>query len=63
MALHLIDHGEPGQMVSLQRGTYASVPIETIGQGLKRVDVDELYDSKAYRPLVRRVVGMPMFLY
>ena len=63
MALNLIDRGEPGQMVSLRRGTYTSVPIETIGQGLKRVDVDELYDSKAYRPLVRRVDGMPMFLY
>jgi hypothetical protein len=47
----------------LQRGTYASVPIETIGQGLKRVDVDELYDSKAYRPLVRRVDGKSVFLY
>ena len=63
MALHLIEEGKPGQMVSLQRGTYTSVPIETIGQGLKRVDVDELYDPKAYRPLVRRVDGMPMFLY
>jgi ATP-dependent phosphofructokinase / diphosphate-dependent phosphofructokinase len=44
-------------------GTYTSVPIETIGQGLKRVDVDELYDPKAYRPLVRQIDGMPMFLY
>jgi 6-phosphofructokinase 1 len=48
--------------VSLRRGAYTSVPIETIGQGLKRVDVDELYDAKAYRPLVRQVYGMPMFL-
>jgi 6-phosphofructokinase len=63
LALHLIDEDEPGRMVSLQRGAYTSVPIETIAQGLKRVDVDELYDAKAYRPLVRRVDGMPMFLY
>jgi 6-phosphofructokinase 1 len=62
MALNLIDQGEPGRMVSLRRGAYTSVPIETIGQGLKRVDVDELYDAKAYRPLVRQVYGMPMFL-
>ena len=63
LALGLIEQGEPGRMVSLQRGTYTSVPIETIGQGLKRVDVDELYDAKAYRPLVRQIDGMPMFLY
>ena len=63
MALNLIDRGEPGRMVSLQRGMYTSVPIETIGQGVKRVDVDALYDSKAYRPLIREVYGKPMFLY
>jgi 6-phosphofructokinase 1 len=63
MTLNLIDRGEAGRMVSLQRGMYSSVPIETIGQGLKRVDVDALYDSKAYRPLIREVYGKPMFLY
>ena len=42
---------------------YTSVPIDTIGQGIKRVDVDALYDSTAYRPLIREVEGMPMFLY
>jgi 6-phosphofructokinase len=63
MALNLIGRDEPARMVSLRRGTYTSVPIETIGQGLKRVDVDELYDAEAYRPQVRRVEGMPMFLY
>ena len=63
MTLNLIDRGESGRMVSLQRGMYTSVPIETIGQGFKRVDVDALYDSKAYRPLIREVYGKPMFLY
>ena len=32
-------------------------------QGLKRVDVDELYDAEQYRPKVRHVLGKPMFLY
>ncbi|MGI9173729.1 MAG: hypothetical protein ACR2GR_00215 [Rhodothermales bacterium] len=31
--------------------------------GIKRVDVDELYDADAYRPKVRHVMGKPMFLY
>jgi hypothetical protein len=50
-------------MVSLQRGTYTSVPLATIMRGVKRVDVDALYDEKRYRPLVRQVDGKPMFLY
>jgi hypothetical protein len=32
-------------------------------QGTKRVDVDDLYDEKRYRPLIRQVDGKPMFLY
>jgi 6-phosphofructokinase 1 len=63
MALSLIDRDEAGQMVSLQGGMYTSVPIDMIGQGVKRVDVDALYDSKSYRPLIREVYGKPMFLY
>ena len=31
--------------------------------GVKRVDVDELYDVRNYRPKVRHVLGKPMFLY
>jgi 6-phosphofructokinase len=63
MTLNLIDRDEPGRMVSLRRGMYTSVPIETVGQGVRRVDVDALYDSKEYRPLIRDVEGKPMFLY
>ncbi|MFZ1471349.1 MAG: phosphofructokinase, partial [Anaerolineae bacterium] len=39
------------------------IPISTIMQGKKRVDVDELYDINEYRPKVRHVLGKPMFLY
>jgi 6-phosphofructokinase 1 len=31
--------------------------------GVKRVDVDELYDADNYRPKIRHVMGKPMFLY
>jgi 6-phosphofructokinase 1 len=37
-------------------------PILTLSQGKKRVNIPELYDMDEYRPLVRHVVGMPMFL-
>jgi 6-phosphofructokinase 1 len=63
MALNLIDRDEAASMVSLQRGAYTSVPIATMMSGVKRVDVDALYDDKRYRPLIRQVDGKPMFLY
>jgi len=63
MAMLLIRRGASNRMVALRNGTYTSVPISTIMQGLKRVDVDELYDSVNYVPKVRHVDGKPMFLY
>ena len=63
MAMDLVAEGMSGRMVSLQGGTYTHIPISTIMQGKKRVDVDELYDSNEYRPKVRHVLGKPMFLY
>jgi 6-phosphofructokinase 1 len=39
------------------------VPLATTSEGVKRVDVDELYDAAAYRPKIRHVMGKPMFLY
>ncbi|HVN85497.1 MAG TPA: 6-phosphofructokinase [Candidatus Binatia bacterium] len=63
MAVKLVKRGASNRMVSLRNGTYTSVPITTIMQGVKRVDVEELYDAEAYRPKVRHVEGKPMFLY
>ncbi|HBG06776.1 MAG: phosphofructokinase [Geobacteraceae bacterium GWC2_58_44] len=63
MAMDLIAEGMSGRMVSLQGGTYRHIPISSIIQGQKRVDVAELYDSDEYRPRVRHVLGKPMFLY
>lgn len=63
MALQLIMSGTRGRMVALRDGTYTHVPMSMISSGLKRVDVDELYDVNEYRPKVRHVMGKPMFLY
>ena len=60
---HLVAEGTSGRMVALQGGTYTHIPISTIMQDKKRVDVDELYDINEYRPKVRHVLGKPMFLY
>jgi 6-phosphofructokinase 1 len=63
MAADLALEGSSGRMVALRSGTYTSVPITATREGVKRVDVDELYDIEAYRPKVRHVTGKPMFLY
>jgi len=55
--------GAHGRMVALRSGTYTDVPIGVTREGVKRVDVDELYDVDAYQPKVRHVLGKPMFLY
>ncbi len=63
MASNLALDGVSGRMVALQRGVYTNVDVSVTGEGAKRVDVEELYDSGQYRPLLRHVVGKPMFLY
>ncbi len=63
MAADLAAEGLSGRMVALRGGTYTNVPISVTRDGVKRVDVDELYDVNEYRPKVRHVGGKPMFLY
>jgi ATP-dependent phosphofructokinase / diphosphate-dependent phosphofructokinase len=63
MAMSLILQKKFGRMVAMREGRYTNVPMSTITEGLKRVDVDELYDRDQYRPKVRNVEGKPMFLY
>jgi 6-phosphofructokinase 1 len=63
LAVQLIISGTSGRMVALRDGTYTHVPMSMVTSGVKRVDVDELYDRDAYRPKVRHVLGKPMFLY
>ena len=63
MAADLALDGSTGRMVALRNGSYSSVPISVTGEGVKGVDVDELYDAPNYRPKVRHVRGKPMFLY
>jgi 6-phosphofructokinase 1 len=63
MAADLAMESATGRMVALRGGTYTNVPISVTGEGVKRVDVGELYDEPNYRPKVRHVSGKPMFLY
>lgn len=63
MAVQQLEKGHSGLMMALQNGTYTTVPADTCISGLKRVDVDELYDVENYKPTVHHLLGKPMFLY
>jgi len=63
LAVDLLAKSRFGMMTALQEGKYTVVPIETIIQGKRAVDVKELYDSENYRPKVFNVMNKPMFLY
>ena len=63
LATDLVVKKQAGQMVALRGGKYTTVPIKTLTEGLKRVDVEELYDEENYRPRVSNVLDKPMFLY
>jgi 6-phosphofructokinase 1 len=63
LAVDQLLQGHSGRMVALQNGQYTTVPVDTCVQGVKRVDVEELYDAENYRPRVKHPLGKPMFLY
>jgi 6-phosphofructokinase len=63
LATDLAVRKQYGRMVALKEGKYTHIPLEHISTGLKRVDVDELYDVENYKPKVAHLLGKPMFLY
>jgi ATP-dependent phosphofructokinase / diphosphate-dependent phosphofructokinase len=63
LAMDELLRGNSGRMMALQYGQYTTVPVEAPTLGVKRVDVEALYDESSYRPRVRAVLGTPMFLY
>lgn len=63
LAMELVQQGRSGEMVSIQRGCYTTVPVRTVTEGKRSVNVDAFYDTAKYRPKVFGVRGKPMFLY
>ena len=63
LAMDLVVEGESGRMVALRNGKYTHMPMSEVAMGVKRVDVDELYDIEQYRPKIHNVLDKPMFLY
>jgi ATP-dependent phosphofructokinase / diphosphate-dependent phosphofructokinase len=62
LASDLILADKGGRLVAIQGGRYTTEPIETVGEGVKQVDVERFYDRDRYRPNIVGVMGLPMFL-
>ena len=63
LAMDLVAQGRSGRMVALRDGVYTHVPLSRVVSGVKRVDVDEMYDREQHRPKIADMLGKPMFLY
>lgn len=63
LAADLLLQKQSGRMVALRDGKYTTISADTITEGKKCVDVEELYDIEKYRPKVAHLLGKPMFLY
>jgi len=63
LVVDLITRHSFGRMVAIQNGIYTHIPLETVTSGVKRVNVDDLYDVEQYRPKIRSIEGKPLFLY
>ena len=62
-AIQLLERQEDARMIALIDGNYSHVPIATLEEGEKSVDVSALYDPRLYRAKLMHVENMPMFLY
>jgi len=62
LAVDALVEGVSGHMTALRQGEYTLVDLDEVAKGARSVDVDAFYDREAYKPLVRTVQGLPMFL-
>lgn len=63
LAADLLLAGQSGRMVAVREGKFTHIDMGEVTQGVRRVDVERLYDADAYRPKLHGVEGLPMFLY
>ena len=63
LAMQLTMKNNYGHLVGITDGNYSVVPVDTVISGKRHVDVDLYYDKDAYRPKVKNVLGLPMFLH
>jgi ATP-dependent phosphofructokinase / diphosphate-dependent phosphofructokinase len=62
MATDCIAKGEHGMMTAINQGCFAMVPIPDPKLGPRRVDVENMYDTKNCLPNYAHKTGLPIFL-
>lgn len=62
LALQLLNKSQFGKMVSLQDGKYTTFPLDQITTKKRCADIDAYYDVEKYRPKIKKIMGLPMFL-
>ncbi len=63
LAVDALAQDKSGLMTALQKGQYTLVSLDEVAKGSRKLDVDMFYDVEQYRPKVRKIEGLPMFLY
>jgi 6-phosphofructokinase 1 len=62
LAVELLKKRQWGRLVCLKGGRYSHEPLTILSQGLRRVPVKDYYDTEAYKPYLRSVLDMPMYM-
>jgi 6-phosphofructokinase 1 len=62
LALDLVLGRRYGQLVSVHRGRYDSVPLERVTAEKKTVDVSQYYNTDRLRPIYSTFEGRPLFI-
>jgi len=63
LAYQLTCRSEFGKLVGITDGSYTTVPIQTVVSGKRHVDISRYYDVENYRPKIKSVLGLPIFLH
>ncbi|HET6344917.1 MAG TPA: phosphofructokinase, partial [Myxococcota bacterium] len=62
LAIELASKKKFGNLVRLKDGVYGYAPMSILSQGKKTVEIDLFYDTEQYRPRIKSVLGIPMYL-
>ena len=62
LAYHLLKSGDSGKMVALRDGKYSTFPLDQITAQKRHADFETYYDIENYRPKIKKILGLPMFL-
>ncbi len=62
LAWQLTNRGQYGKMVAINNGRYDAVTLSSVNHTPRTVDVEKYYDPKEYRPKLKNILGLPMFL-